>query len=82
MEGLMLKLKYFSHLMQRDNPLEKTLYAGNDQGQEENGVTEDEMVGCHHYDNRYEFKPTPGVGERQGSLACCNPCGCKESDMT
>ena len=48
MEGLMLKLKYFSHLMQRDNPLEKTLYAGNDQGQEENGVTEDEMVGCHH----------------------------------
>ena len=50
LEGLMLKLKlqYFDHLMRRVNPLEKTLIAGRDSGQEEKGTTEDEMVGWHH----------------------------------
>ena len=49
-EGTMLKLKlqYFDHLMRRVNPLEKTLIAGRDSGQEEKGTTEDEMVGWHH----------------------------------
>ena len=49
LEGLMLKLKlqYFGHLMRRVESLEKT-HAGRDWGQEEKGMTEDEMVGWHH----------------------------------
>ena len=50
--------------------------------QEEKGTTEDEMVGWHHELDGHEFEQVPGVGEGQGSLACCNPCGLKESDMT
>ena len=46
------------------------------------GTTEDEMVGWHHWLGGHEFERAPGVGEGQGSLACCSPCGCKESDMT
>ena len=45
-------------------------------------MTEDELVGWHHRLNGYEFKQVPGVGDIQGSLACCSPWGCKESDMT
>ena len=56
--------------------------AGKDWGQEEKGTAEDETVGWHHWLDGYEFKQAPGVGDRQGSLACCNPWGCKESDMT
>ena len=49
LEGMMLKLKlqYFGHLRQRVDSLEKT-DAGRDWGQEENGMTEDEMAGWHH----------------------------------
>ena len=49
LEGMMLKLKlrYFGHLMQRVDSLEKT-DAGRDWGQEEKGTTEDEMAGWHH----------------------------------
>ena len=43
-------------------------------------MTEDEMVGWHHQLNGQEFEQTPGDGEGQGSLACCTPWGCKESD--
>ena len=56
--------------------------AGKDWWQEEKGMTEDEMVGCHHQLEGHNFKQTPGVGDGQGSLACCTPWGCKESDMT
>ena len=42
----------------------------------------DEMVGWHHQLNGPESEQIPGDGEGQGSLACCNPRGCKESDMT
>ena len=44
--------------------------------------TEDEMVGCHHWLDGHEFEQPPGVGEGQGSLACCSPWGHKESDTT
>ena len=49
LEGMMLKLKlqFFGHLMRRVDPLEKT-DAGRDWGQEEEGMTEDEMAGWHH----------------------------------
>ena len=45
-------------------------------------MTEDEMVGWHHQLNGHEFEQTWGDSEGQGSLACCNPWGCKESDRT
>ena len=40
------------------------------------------MVGWYHRLNGYEFEQTPGDSEGQGSLACCSPWGCKESNMT
>ena len=45
-------------------------------------MTEDEMVGWCHRLNGHEFEQTLGVGDGQGSLVCCRPLGCKESDMT
>ena len=45
-------------------------------------MTEDEMVGWHHRLNGHEFEQILGVGDGQGSLACCSPWGHKESDMT
>ena len=56
--------------------------AGKDWGQEGKGTTEDEMVGWHYQLNVHEFEQTLGDREGQGSLACCSPRGCKESDMT
>ena len=44
-------------------------------------MIEDEMVGWHHRLNGHEFEQALGVGGGQGSLACCSPWGCKESDM-
>ena len=43
-------------------------------------MTEDEMVGWHHRLNGCEFEQAPGVGDGQGSLACCNSWGHKASD--
>ena len=56
--------------------------AGKDWGQEEKGVTEDEMVGWHLQLTGPEFEHTLGNNEGQGSLVCCSPWGRKESDMT
>ena len=56
--------------------------AGKDWRQEEKGMTEDEMVGWHHQLDGCEFEQAPGVGDGQGSLACCSPWGHKESDTT
>ena len=57
LEGMMLQLKlqYFGHLMRRVDSLEKT-DAGRDWGQEEKGMTEDEMAGWHHRLDRHEFE--------------------------
>ena len=55
--------------------------AGKDWRQE-NGMTEDKMVGWHHQLNGHEFEHTPGDSEGQGSLACCSPWGCRvEHDL-
>ena len=54
----------------------KDPYAGRDWGQEEKRMTEDEMVGWHHWLNGHRFEWTPGVGDGQGGL------GHKESDTT
>ena len=59
----------------------KDPYVGKDWRQEK-GTTEDEMVGWHHWLNGHEFEQAPGVGDGQGSLACCSPWGSKELDTT
>ena len=56
--------------------------AGRDWGQEEKGMTEDEMAGWHHWLDGREFEWALGIGDGQGGLACCNLWGCKESDTT
>ena len=56
--------------------------AGRDWGQEEKGMTEDEMAGWHRWLNGRGSEWTPGVGDGQGGLACCNSWCHKESDMT
>ena len=55
---------------------------GKDCRQEEKGMTEDEMVGWYHWLNKHEFEQALGVGDGQGSLACCTPWGRKKLDMT
>ena len=45
-------------------------------------MTEDEMAGWHHQLNAHGLGQTPGVGDGQGGLACCDSWGRKESDMT
>ena len=49
--------------------------AGKDWGQKEEGVTEDELVGWHHWLNGHEFEQAPGESEEQRSLECCSPWG-------
>ena len=56
--------------------------AGRDWGQEEKGMTEDEMAGWHHQLDGRESEWAQGVGDGQGGLACCNSWGHKESDTT
>ena len=56
--------------------------AGRDWGQEEKGTTEDEMAGWHHWLHGPESEWTPGVGDGQEGLACCDSWGRKESDTT
>ena len=53
---LKLKIQYFGHLMRRDDSLEKTLMLGGIGGQEEKGMTEDEMAGWHHRLDGHEFE--------------------------
>ena len=60
----------------------KNTDAGKDWRQEEKETTEDEMIGWYHWLCGHEFAWTLGVGDGQGSLACCSPWGLKESDTT
>ena len=74
-----IKFQYFGqYLMQRANLLEKTLMLG----QEEKGMTEDEMVGWHHQLKGHEFEQAPADREGTGRLSCCCPRGCRESGTT
>ena len=56
--------------------------AGKDWRQEEKEMTEDEMVGWHHWLDGHESEQALGVGEGQGSQACCRTWGHKELDKT
>ena len=53
--------------------IEKDPDARKDWRQEKKGTTEDDMIGWHHRLNAHEFEQAPGVGDGQGSLACCSP---------
>ena len=67
---LKLKLQYFGHLMWRTDSLEKTLMMGQtEEGKEEKGTTEGEMVGWHHWIDGHEFEEALGVGDEQGNLS-------------
>ena len=59
----------------------KDLDTGKDWGQENKGVTEDEIVWWHHWLNGHDFEQIPGDSEEQGILACCSSWG-QESQMT
>ena len=67
--------------MRRVDSLEKTLMLGKIEGRRRRGQ-QDEMVEWHHQLDGHEFEQAPGVGDGQGSLACCSPWGHKESDTT
>ena len=84
LEGLMLKLKllifWSPHV--KSWLIGKDFDAGRDWGQEEKGMTEDEMAGWHYWLDGHEFDWTLGVGDGQGGLVCCDSWGHKESDTT
>ena len=85
LERMMLKLQfqYFGHFMWRVSWLiGKDSDAGRDWGQEEKGTTEDEMAGWYHWLDGCESEWTPGVGDGQGGLACCDSWGRKELNTT
>ena len=82
LEGLILKLQYFGHLMGRADSLEKTLMLGKTETIRRKEVAEDEMVRQYHQLNGHEFEQTPRDSEGHGSLAHCSLWGHKESDMT
>ena len=56
--------------------------AGRDWRQEKKGMTEDDMVGWHHWLDGYEFEQAPEVGDGQGGLVCDSQLGHKKFDMT
>ena len=80
LEGPLLKLtfQYFGHLMGRSDPLEKTLILAKIEGRRRG----QQRTRWHHQLNGHEFEQAREDNEGQGSLACCSPWGCKESDTT
>ena len=74
LEGLMLKLKSFGHLMQTTNSLKKTLAPEKIQGKRRGG-RQDEVVRWHHQLNGHKSGHTLRDSEGQGSLACYSPWG-------
>ena len=77
LEGLMLKLQFFDHLMWRTDALEKTLMLGKIEGRRSRRVGR-RWDGLYQWLNEHEFEQAPGDNEGQGSLAHCSPWGCKE----
>ena len=77
---LKLKLQYFGHLMQRTDSFEKTLMLGKIEGRRRGRQRMRWLDGI--TDSLEGFGWTPGVGDGQGGLVCCDSWGCKESDMT
>ena len=84
LEGMMLKLKLqcFGHLMRRVDSLEKTLMLGGTRGRSRRGQQRMRWLGGITDSMDAESEWTPGVGDGQGGLACCNSWGRKELDTT
>ena len=80
LEMLKMKHQYFGTPDVENQLIGKDPDAGKDWGQEERATTKDEMLWWHHRLNEHEFEQTPCDSEGQGSLVCCSPWGCKESD--
>ena len=82
LEGLMLKLQYFGHFMWRADSLEKTLMLGKIEGRRRRG--QQRMRWLHSITDSMDMSLSKlwGVGNEQGSLACCSSWGHKELDMT
>ena len=79
LEGLMkLKLQYFGYLLWKTESLEKILMLGKIEGRRRGW----QRMRWHHQLNGHELKQAPGVGDEQGSPACCNLQGHKKSDTT
>ena len=81
LKGLMLKLQYFGHLIQRADSLEKSLMLEKIEGKRKRGRQRMRWLDSIR-NNGYEFEQTLGVDDGQGSLACCSPWGNKDSDRT
>ena len=81
LEGLMLKPKYFSQLMQKVKSLAKTLMLEKIEGRRRRGQQRMRWLDG-ITDSMDEFEQAPGDDEGQGSLVCCSPWGIKELDMT
>ena len=82
LEGLMLKLQYFGHLMGRTDSLEKTLMLGKTEGGRRRGQQRMRWLDGIMQLNGHEFEQTQGDGEGQGNTVCYSPWGCRELDMT
>ena len=82
LEGLMLKLQYFGHLMRKTDSLEKTLMLGKIEGGRRRGQQEEDMVEWHHRLDSHKSEQAPGVGDGQRSLACYSPWSLKESQLS
>ena len=80
LEGLMLKLKLQIFCEELTHWKRLWCWEGLAAGGE--GTIEDEMAGWHHWHDGHESEWTPGVGDGQRGLACCDSWGCRESDMT
>ena len=77
---LKLKLQYFGHLMRRADSFDKTLMLGKIEGRRRRG--QQRMRWLDGITDSWVWVDSPGVGDGQGGLACCNSWGRKESVMT
>ena len=78
----MLKLQYFDHLMQRANSLEKTLMLGNTGGRMIKRQQKMRWLDGIADSMNMSLSKLQEIVKDKGSLACCSPWSCKESDMT
>ena len=79
---LKMKLQYFGHPDEKSQLIGKDPDSGKDWRQEEKGMTEDKMIGWHHWLSECQFGWTLEIGDEQGDLVWCGSWGQKESGMT